>query len=66
MHKQIKFRSFKNYSKEVFQNALQLIPFPNYGNFSNINLAYSDFMEKLMLLVNEIAPIKEAKIKCNS
>ena len=43
MHKQIKFRSFKSYSKEIVQNALQLIPFPNYENFSNINLAYSDF-----------------------
>ena len=66
MHKQIKFRSFKNYSKEIFQNALQQTPFPNYENFSNINLAYSDFMDKLMLVVNKIAPIKEARVKCNS
>ena len=67
MHKQIKFRSFKNYSsKEIFQNALQQTTFPNYEKFSNINLAYSDFMDKLMLIFNKIAPIKEARVKCNS
>ena len=66
MHKQIKFRSFKNYSKEIFQNALRNITFPNYEKFSNINLAYTDFMDKLMLIVNKLCPIKEARVKSNS
>ena len=49
MHKQIKFRLIKNYSKEIFQNALKQIPFPNYEKFSNVNLAYTDFMDKLQI-----------------
>ena len=49
MHKQITFRSLKNYSKEIFQNALKQIPFPNYEKFSNVNLAYTDFVGWLLI-----------------
>ena len=45
IHKQIKFRFFKNYSKENFENTLRNVSFPNYEKFSNVNLAYDDFME---------------------
>ena len=35
--KQISFRSFKNYSIDVCENALAKVTFPNYEKYHNIN-----------------------------
>ena len=43
-HKQIKFRSFKNYTIDGYEKALVEINFPEYKNFDNVNDAYSNFI----------------------
>ena len=42
------------------------IDFPDYSNFKDINEAYSDFTEKVASVIEEIAPIKEVRVKSNS
>ena len=36
------------------------------SEFSDINEAYSDFTEKVASVIEEIAPIKEVRVKSNS
>ena len=45
---------------------LKNFDFPNYSNFKDINEAYSDFTEKVASVIEEIAPIKEVRVKSNS
>ena len=40
--------------------------FPNYENFININEAYSNFIQKLTSVIDEIAPCKTKRVKGNS
>ena len=40
--------------------------FPDYSNFKDINDAYSDFTEKVTSVIDEIAPLKEIRVKNNS
>ena len=65
MHNQIQFRSLKNYSAEIFTNALKTVQFPNYI-FSNVNVAYSDHLNKISDTINSAVPIKEIRIKNNT
>jgi len=46
-HNQIKVRSLKNYSPEIFVDALKEIQFPNYDIFSDVNVAYSDLLKTI-------------------
>ena len=46
-HKQITFRSFKNYTIDGYEKALVEINFPKYKKFDNVNDAYSKFIQKL-------------------
>ena len=41
-HKEITFRSLKNYSEDVYKEALEKVSIPNYDSFDNLDLAYSD------------------------
>ena len=65
-HKQIRYRSLKKYSADVYEEALGRVDFPNYHNFENINDAYSRFMQKFMWVNDLVAPIKSRRIKQNS
>ena len=65
-HKQIRYRSLKNYSTDIYEEALVRVDFPNYLNFENINDAYSNFIQKLMRVIDLEAPIKSRRIKENS
>ena len=56
-HKEITFRSLKNYSVDVYKN---------YENFGNLDLAYSDFISRLESVINVVAPIKTVRIKNNT
>ena len=47
-HKEIRYRSLKNYSADIYEEALGRVDFPNYLNFENINYAYSNFIQKVM------------------
>ena len=46
--KQIRCRSLKNYSADIYEDALGRVDFPNYHNFENINDAYSNFTQTVM------------------
>ena len=62
-HKQISFRSFKTYLVDEYEKDLGKVKFPNYEKYHNINKAYNDFFQKLIEVVNNIAPLKTARIK---
>ena len=64
-HKQIKFRSFKNYTIDGYEKVLVEINFPEYKNFDNVNDAYSNFIQKLTVVIDKVAPVKN-RIKRNS
>ena len=66
MHKEIRYRSLKNYSADIYEEALGRVDFPNYHNFENINDAYSNFIQKVMGVIDLVAPIKSRWIKQNS
>ena len=65
-HKEIRCRSLKNYSADIYEEALGRVDFPNYNNFENINDAYSNFIQKVMGVIDLVAPIKSRRIKQNS
>ena len=63
MDNQIQVRSLKKYSAEIFTNVLKTVQFPNYNIFSNVNIAYSDLLNKISDTIDNVAPIKEIRIK---
>ena len=65
-HKEIRCRSLKNYSADIYEEALGRVNFPNYNNFENINDAYSNFTQKVIGVIDLVAPIKSRRIKQNS
>ena len=65
-HTFIKIRTFKNYTKEIFLDKLRQIKFPNYMEYEGINAAYSHFVELITNIVNEIAPVREIRIRKDS
>ena len=65
-HKYVKMRSLKYYSEDLYVKKLKEIDFPDYSNFKDINEACSDFTEKVASVIDEIAPIKEVRVKSNS
>ena len=66
MHNQIQVRLLKKYIPELLIKELKKINFPNYNIFSNVNIAYLDLVEKILSMVNKIAPFKVLKIKNNT
>ena len=66
MHNQIQVRSLKKYLAEIFTNALKTVQFPNYKIFSNVNVAYSDLLNKISDTIDNVAPIKEIRIKSDT
>ena len=66
MHKHIKFRLFKHYLADLFKESLTSINFPNYLNLNDATVAYDDFIQKIMVSIDKVAPIKERRIKHNS
>ena len=40
--------------------------FPNYENFSDVNKAYENFFQKLMSVIDKLAPFKTKRVKSNS
>ena len=65
-HKQIKFRSFKNYIIDGYVKALVEINFPEYKNLDNVSDAYSNFIKKLAEVIVKVRLVKNKKIKKNS
>ena len=63
INKYIKSRSLKNYSPALFEEALKDLDFPNYQNYDDVDLAYTNFVEKLSRVIDSVAPIKQSKIR---
>ena len=65
-HKHISCRSYENYNAESFIRELSSLDFPNYENFDDVNVAYSDFSKKLMQAIDKLAPLREIRVKNRS
>ena len=63
MHKQIWVQSLMNYTPELLKEELTKINFPDYNTFSDVNIAYLDLVEKILSVVDKIAPFKDLRIK---
>ena len=50
----------------MFVEILRKVIVLNYERFSNIDAAYTDFLNKLMKVFNNIVPSKEIRIKSNN
>ena len=76
MYNQIQVRFLKKYSAEInallflmnneIINALKTVQFPNYNIFSNVDVAYCDLLNKISNTIDNVAPIKETRIKDNT
>ena len=62
----IDVRSWKNYNQEILNQKLSEIDYPDYSQFEDINIAYADFIEKTMEVIDKIAPMKKVCIRNNS
>ena len=51
---------------DLFQQELSKLNFPIYQNFNDINEAYNDFIQKIMNVIDKVAPLKERRVKQNS
>ena len=65
-HNNVFLRFLKYCTVNVFVEKLQRVDFSNYGRFSCIDAACTDFLNKLIKVVNEIAPSKEIRTKTNT
>ena len=65
-HKQISFCSLKNYTAEAYKERLGKVYFPNYENFSDVNKAYENFIQKLMTVIDKLAALQTKRVKGNS
>ena len=65
-HKQIAFCSLKNYTADAYKEALGKLYFPNYESFSDMNKTYANFIQKLMSIIDKLAPFKTKRVKGNS
>ena len=48
---------------DLFEQELSISNFPNYQNYNDINETYNDFIQKIMSVIDKVAPIKESRIK---
>ena len=65
-HKYLNFCSLKNYTAGYYKETLKQVDFPNYENFGDVNEAYSNFFQKLMTVIDKIAPYKSKRVKGNT
>ena len=65
-HKELTFHLLRNYSFDIYKQALERALFPNYDNFHNPDIAYNNFINRLNCMVNFIAPFKTVRVKNNT
>ena len=65
-HKELTFRSLRNYSVDVYGQALEKDSFPNYENFDNPDIVYNNFVNTIDCVVKTIAPFKTVIVKNNT
>ena len=59
-NKQIKFQ---HYTVDLFEQELSKLNFPRYKNYNDINEAYNDSIQKILNIMDRLAPIKEMRVK---
>ena len=59
-HEQITFRSLENYAAEAYKESL------GKENFSDMNKAYENFIQKLVSVIDKLAPFKTKRLKGHS
>ena len=62
-HKQIAFRSVKNYLPAAYEEALRKLSFPNYELFDDTDKAYENFIPKVMAVTDNLALSKNKRIR---
>ena len=55
----------KNYTIDGYEKFLVEISFPEYKKYDNVNDTYSNFIQKLMEVINKVAAVKSERIKGN-
>ena len=50
----------------VLKSSLKTVQFSNYNIFLNVNVAYSDLLNKISDTIDNVARIKEIRIKNNT
>ena len=50
----------------MLKNTLRKINFPKYEYFEDVNEAYSDFFQKLMTAIDDVAPCKTKHVMGNT
>ena len=66
VHKHLTFRSFKNYIVDAYKDALKKVNFPNYKLFNDVNEAYSNFFQKIRIVIDSIASFKTKRLRANT
>ena len=56
-------RSLKNYSQEIFVKAVSELNYPNYSTFTDVDVAYEDFISRTMSVIDNLAPRKKGPYK---
>ena len=62
-HKQITFRSLKNYSPEAYEEVPRKLSFSYYELFDDTDKAYENFIRKVMAVIDNLALSKNKHIK---
>ena len=65
-HNELNIRSMKNYTAEGFVELLKKIDFPNYETYACVNMAYLDFVTKIVDIIDSYCPSKRVRIKGNT
>ena len=50
----------------MYKGTLERVSFPNFENFANPDIVYSNFITRLDCVINAIAPFKTVRIKNNA
>ena len=66
VHKHITFCSCKKYTADAYKDALNKVNFPNYELCNDVNEAYSNFFQKMRIVIDSIAPFKTKRVKANT
>ena len=63
VQKYINFLSLKSYKADDHKKSLGQLFFLNYEIFDDANAAYSHFFQKIMTVIDKIAPFKAKRVK---
>ena len=54
-------KSIKNYTVDSYEEALKRLDFPNYKTFDDVNGTYCNFFQKIMTVIDKIAPYRNSE-----